>query len=95
MKEMKVNNYTQNRRLFCDWTDRMYYSFHYRMLKNFCKTWNDTDKIYETISIKESKWLEKSKKLHTQNKNQAKQAFKEDVHKLLNKCILWESNQKC
>ena len=37
MKEMKMNNYTQNKRLFCDWTDRMYYSFHYRMLKTFVR----------------------------------------------------------
>ena len=41
------------------------------------------DKIYEIISLKQSKWLEKYINFITQKRNRAKNDFEKDFYKLL------------
>ena len=42
------------------------------------------DKVYEIISFKQSKWLKKYKKFHTQKRNKAKNSFEKDFFNLIN-----------
>ena len=42
MNEIKPDSYTQCKKLICDWTDKKNYLLHYRMLKFYVKTWNDS-----------------------------------------------------
>ena len=59
MKEIKSDTYTQTKKVKCDWSDKKNYSVHYRMLKFYVRHGMVVDKVHETISFKQSKWLEK------------------------------------
>ena len=59
MKEIKSDTYTQTKKVNCDWSDKKNYSVHYRMLKFYVRHGMVVDKVHETISFKQSKWLEK------------------------------------
>ena len=60
MNEMKPNNYTQNKKIICDWTDRKNSVVHYRMVKFNVRQGMIVDNVHQIISFKQSKWLEKS-----------------------------------
>ena len=59
INENKPNTYPQSRNLICEWTDKMKCSFQYKMLKAHVKHGMVADEIHETISFRQSKWLEK------------------------------------
>ena len=59
MDEVKPNNYPQNEKLICDWTDKKKYLVHYRMLKLYIRHGMIVDKVHEILSFKQNKLLEK------------------------------------
>ena len=71
MKTIKPHTYIQTKKLICDWSDRKNYLVHYRMLKFYVRHGMIVDKVQETISFKQSKWLEKFINFNTQKRNQA------------------------
>ena len=60
------------------------YLFHYGMLKFYVRHGMIVEKVYEIISFKQSKWLEKFISFNTQTRNLAKNDFETDFYKLLN-----------
>ena len=54
------------------------------MLKVFVRHGMIVDKIYEVISCKQSKWLDKYIKFNTQKRSKARNEFEKVFHKLLN-----------
>ena len=54
------------------------------MLKIFVKHGMIVDKFHETISFKQSQWLERYIKFNTQKKNRARNEFQKDFNILLN-----------
>ena len=83
MKEIIPDTYTQNEKLICHWFDRKNYLIHYRMLKFYVRHGMVVDKIHDTISFKQSKWLDKYIHFNTQKRNQAVNDFEKDLYKLL------------
>ena len=55
---MIPDNYIQNKKLICDWMDKRKYLIHYNMLKFHVRHGLVVDKTHETVSFKQSKWLE-------------------------------------
>ena len=84
IKQIKPENYVKSKKLICDWTDKRNYLVLYRMLKFYVRHGMVVDKIYEKISFKKSKWLEKYINFNTQKRNKAKNDFEKDFYKLLN-----------
>ena len=84
MKEIKPDTYIQSSKLICDWSDKKNYLIHYRMLKFYIRYGMIIDKVHNTISFKQSKWLEKYISFNTQKRNKAKNDFEKDFYKLLN-----------
>ena len=84
MKEIKPDNYTSTKKLICDWSDKKNYLVHYRMLKFYIRHGMIIDKVYNIISFKQNKWLEKNINYNTQKRNKAKNDFEKDFYKLLN-----------
>ena len=83
MKKIKPKNYTNSKKLICDWTDKKKYLIHYRMLKFFVRHGMVVEKIHEIISFKQSKWLESCISSNTQKRNKAKNDSEKDFFKLL------------
>ena len=54
------------------------------MLKFYIRHGMIVDKVHETISFKQSRWLEKNINFNTQKRNQAVNDFEKDFYKLLN-----------
>ena len=69
LNEMEPNNYTQNKYLICDWTDKKKYLIRNRMLKCFDGHGITVDKVNEIVSFKQSKCLKNSIKFITQKKS--------------------------
>ena len=84
MKEIKPDTYIQTSKLICDCSDKKKYLIHYRMLKFYVRHGMIVDKVYDIISFKQSRWLEKCINFHTQRRNQAVNDFEKDFYKLLN-----------
>ena len=84
MKKMKVDSHTKCKKLICDWMDKKKYLVHYRMLKFYVRHGMIVEKVYEVISFKHSKWLEKYINFNTQKRNKTKNDFEKDFYKLLN-----------
>ena len=59
MKKIKPDNYTQTKKLICDWSDKKNYLIHYRMLKFYIRHGMIVDKIHNIISFRQNRWLEK------------------------------------
>ena len=59
MKEIKPEIFIKSEKLICDWTDEKNYMVEYRLLKFYIRHGMIVDKVHETISFKQSKWLEK------------------------------------
>ena len=75
MNKIKPKNYTKSKKLICDWTDKKKYLIHYRMLRFYVRHGMIVEKIQETISFKQSKWLESYISFTTQKRNKAKDEF--------------------
>ena len=84
MKTTRPDNYTQTKKLICDWSDKKNYLVLYRMLKFYVRHGMVVDKVHSVISFKQSKWLEKYTNFITQKRNQAVNLFEKDFYKLLN-----------
>ena len=84
MKKIKPDTYIQTKKLICDWSDKKNYLTHYRMLKFYVRHGMEVVKVHNTISFKQSKWLEKYISFNTQKRNKAKNDFEKDFYKLLN-----------
>ena len=82
MNNNKPKNYTESKKLICDWTDKKKYLIHYRMLKFYVRHGMIVEKIHEIISFKQSRWLEKYISFNTQKRNRAKNDFEKDFFKL-------------
>ena len=82
MRKIKPKNYTKSKKLICDWTDKKRFLIHYRMLKFYVRHGMIVKKIYEIISFKQTKWLEKFISFMTQKRNRAKNDFEKDFFKL-------------
>ena len=67
MKEIKPDNYTQTKKLICDWSDKINCLLHYRMLKFYVRHGMIVDKVYNIISFEQSRWLLKYRNFNTQN----------------------------
>ena len=79
MNIMKPDNYIQIKKLICDWMDKWKNLIHYKMLKFHVRHGLVVDKNHETVSFKQSKWLENN----TQKRNKAKNDYQKDFYKLL------------
>ena len=84
MKEIKPDTYIQTSKLICDWSDKINYLIHYRMLKFYIRHGKILNKVHNIISFKQSKWLEKYISFNTQKRNMSKNDFEKDFYKLLN-----------
>ena len=83
MKKIKPKNYTNSKKLICDWTDKKKYLIQYRMLTFYVTHGMVVEKIHEIISFKQSKWLESYISFNTQKRNKAKNDFEKHFFKLL------------
>ena len=83
MKDIIPDTHIQ-KKLICDWSDKKNYLVHYRLLKFYVRHGMIVDKVHDTISIRQSRWLEKYIIFNTQKKYQAINDFEKDFYKLLN-----------
>ena len=84
MKTIKIDTYTQTKKLLCDWFDKKNYLILYRMLKFYVTHGMEVVKVHTIFSFKQSKWSEKYISFTTQKQNRAKNDFEKDYYKLLN-----------
>ena len=59
MKLIQAKNYTKSKKSICHWTDEKKYLIHYRLLKVYVRHCLIVENSHETISFKQSNWLEK------------------------------------
>ena len=59
MKYIKLVDYTQIRKLFCDRTDKNNFWIRFKMTKFFISDGMVVDEVHEVISFRRCKWLEK------------------------------------
>ena len=65
MKYIKLVDYTQIRKLFCDRTDKNNYLIRFKMTKFFISDGMIVDELHhEVISFRRCKWLEKNFSTH-------------------------------
>ena len=76
----KLKHYPSCNKLICDWTNRKNCLIHYKMLKIDIKHGMIVDKVYEIISLQQSKWLEKHISFSTQKRNQDSNDFEKDFY---------------
>ena len=69
---MKPNNYREAKKLFFDWTDKKKYLIQYIVLKYFVRHWMVVDKVHETFSLEQIKWLEIYMSFNTQKQSKPK-----------------------
>ena len=79
MKTTKPDNYTQTKKLICDWSDKKNYLVHYRMLKFYIRHGMIVEKVHSVISFKQSSWLERYIYFNTQKRNKAKNDFEKEL----------------
>ena len=84
MKKIKPDVYTQTKKLICDWTNKKKYLIQYRTLKFFIRHGMIVEKIHESFSFKQSRWLEKYISFDTQKRSRARNQYEKDFYKLLN-----------
>ena len=84
MKGIKLDTYTQTKKLICYWFGKKNYLIHYRMLKFYVSHGMEVVKIHNVISFKQSKWLEKYISFSTQKRNKAMNDFEKEFYKLFN-----------
>ena len=59
MNILKPSTYTQNKKLLCDWTDKIVFLILCRMLKFFVRYGMIVDRVYDKFSFGNGKGLEK------------------------------------
>ena len=74
-ESIKPNNYTQTKKLICDFSDNKNYLTHYRMSKNYVRYGMEVEKVHTVISFKQSKCLEKYISFNNQKRKKAKNDF--------------------
>ena len=57
MKYIKLVDYTQNRKFFCERTDEKNYLIRFKMTKFFISDGMVVDEVHEVISFRRCKWL--------------------------------------
>ena len=83
MRKTKPDTHTQNKKLICDWTNKMKCLVDFGTLKFFVRHGMVVEKIHEIISLKQSKWLESCFSFNTKKQKGAKIDFEKDFYKLL------------
>ena len=78
MKKIKPKIYTKAKKLLNDLTVKKKYLIPYGTLNFYVRHDMIVDKLQETISFKQSKWLEKYINFITQRKKKAKKNSKEN-----------------
>ena len=81
MKKIKPENYTNSKKLICDWTDKRNYLVDYSMLKFYVGHGMVVEKIHDLFSFKQSKWLEKYKNFDKQKRVKAENDLEKDFYK--------------
>ena len=76
MKKIKADNYTQNKKLICAWTEKQKYLIQYKIIKFYVRRGLVVEKFHEKISFKQSQWLEKYIDFNTQMRNLSKMILK-------------------
>ena len=59
MRSIKPKNYVSHSKLVCGWADKKGYLVLYRLLKFYVRHGMVIEKVYDIISFKQNKWLEK------------------------------------
>ena len=72
MKRIQPKKYAKSKKLLCDWTNKKNNLIQYRMLKIYVRHGMIVEKIHETISFKQSNWLEKPISSNIQKRKRAK-----------------------
>ena len=83
MNKLKPVIFTQCNELLCDWRFKKSYIFLYRMLKFYVRNAMIVDKVYEAISFRQSKWLEKFISFDSPKRSQAVTDFDKCFYKLV------------
>ena len=71
-KEIRLDIYTETKKLICDWSDRKNYLIQYRMLNFYVRHGMIVDEVHSVISFKQAKWLEKYINFNTQKRNKVR-----------------------
>ena len=95
MKTIKPDTYTQTTKLKCDWSDKINYLIHYRMVNFHVRHGMIVDKVHQIVSFKQSKWLENYINFNTQKRNQAINDFDKDFYNLLNNAFYGKTMKLC
>ena len=83
MIEIQSNNYTQNKKLICDWTDEKNFLIHCKTLNFYIRRGMIVGSVREMISSRQSKLLDKNVSFDTQRTNLATNGFEKDFFKIL------------
>ena len=83
MKKTKPKIYTTSEKVICDCADKKNYLIRYRMLNFYVRHGIVIDEVYEIISFRQSKWLQKYNSFNTQKRTRAKNDFEKDFFLLL------------
>ena len=83
MKENIPDNFTQNKKLLCDWSDKINYLIDYRVSKFYVRHGMIVDKVHDILSVRKSRWLEEYINFINQKRNQAVNDFEKDFYNLL------------
>ena len=84
---MKLNVHTQIEKLKCDWTDKKNFSFQNKVLEIYVRHRMIADKVQETASFKERRWLEDYISFNTQKRNRGINDFEKEYYKLLSTAL--------
>ena len=94
MNQLGPNNYTQIKKLTCDFVDKKNYSTHYRMVSFYVRQAKMVDKFHEILSSKQSKWLGEAINFITQKRIEATIYLKTiSVKKWIT--FFWKNNGEC
>ena len=91
---MKQKIFISHNKKNCDWSVKKNYLIHFRKLKFSVRHGMVIDKVYEIISIKQSKWLENYINFNTQKRNQVVNDFEKHFCKLLNNAFYGKTMEK-
>ena len=83
-KKIRLDIYTETKKLICDWSDKKNYLIHFRMLKFYVRHGMIVDKVHSVISFEQDKRLEKYINFITQKRKKAGNDFEKDFNQLLN-----------
>ena len=94
--EIKPETNSQYKKLICDWSDKMKFWVHFRMLAFYVGHGMIFDKVHEVTPFKQSKWLVKFISFNTIKKNYQKMILKKTFlnysipHFIEKQCTMYE-----